>query len=119
MKKILMAMLVLSSFTSHANACLNVNDGEILGLDAVESAKIVMPKHHVKIWNQYFDYELSAKCRKIMTSHINFLANGEVYYSYTTNEDECDGGNVFGLYLNAKNEVIVEISDSYPMCPKL
>ena len=117
MKRLFLSLFFISS-VSMAATCPHVNDGEIVGLEEVESAKIAMPKHHVKIWNQYFDYELTDKCQKIMTSYVNFLSNGEAYYSYTTNDDDCDGGNVFGLYLNAKNEVIVEISDSYPQCPK-
>jgi hypothetical protein len=112
---ILSFMATVSAFA--AKDCPYISDDKIVGLEAVRSIEIKMPDAHAKIWLNYFDDELSPKCQAIMTSTLNIMATGDIFYSYTTNEDSCDGGNVYGFLLSSKGEILVEIFDGYPICP--
>lgn len=52
-----------------------------------------------------------------MTTYSVKGHSSEEYVLMATNEDECDGGNVFGIIVNESNEVVVEISDGGFYCP--
>ena len=71
------------------------------------------------IWRDYFGYELSQFCVGEMDVVTYKGISGKKYVAMTTNRDECDGGNVFGLILDINNEVVVEISDGNLYCPGL
>lgn len=71
------------------------------------------------IWRDYFGYELSQFCVGEMDVVTYRGISGKKYVAMTTNRDECDGGNVFGLILDINNEVVVEISDGNLYCPGL
>jgi hypothetical protein len=46
------------------------------------------------------------------------LLGGTEFVEVTTNSDECDGGNVYGLIFDLKNNVVAEITDHELVCPK-
>lgn len=71
------------------------------------------------IWRDYFSHELSQFCVGEMDVVTYKGTSGKKYVSMTTNTDECDGGNVYGLILDSNNEIVVEVSDGELYCPGL
>lgn len=76
----------------------------------------------VKRWNEVYDYgeSISQQCIDIMTAVDFKTPEGKWYTEITTNSDECDGGNVYGLIFEANSDKIVgEIGDSEFYCPRV
>jgi hypothetical protein len=71
----------------------------------------------VKAWNKFFAYDLEQECIDMMDVTTYQGASGKIYIELTTNADECDGGNVFGIILDLNDEVVGEIGDSDYYCP--
>ncbi len=98
--------------------CEHVQNNEIVRLDIKVSMEMHMLDQYAKLWSDYFQYPLSKECQAKMDGSINYLYNGRVIFKYTTNDDNCDGGNVFGLIFDYFENILVEISDGDYYCPR-
>lgn len=124
MKKLIILISTLISFNkAYASTCaVEVIDQDNYArahekVVLLENSGAEFSQSRVKAWNEHFGYDLEQKCIDIMDVTTYQGASGKIYVELTTNEDMCDGGNVFGIILDLNNQVVGEIGDSDYYCP--
>lgn len=135
MKKLLLCVFALSlSFGSQANMnkkkCVfqDVQLGEIMSNEGPfknitkDDVKVGIPKIFKDYEKELGEWSVK-DCKKavLKTKVVSFLDH-QVYTFYFTHEDECDGGNSYGLILGTKEQspnkdkVVATITDGYIDC---
>lgn len=71
--------------------------------------------NQIPVLAEDFDYE---QCRdEMVVTKYQDKATGKVFSAVVTNDDNCDGGNVYGaLYNEAMTELLGDIQDSFVSC---
>lgn len=117
MKLLFTVFILLISFSSVAEECKYLDEGDLVNISLEKSKSVHMSRKHVQIWNKYFDVRLSPLCKKNMLSLEIRDSTNKRFYLHRTHSDECDGGNIYGLIHDRKGRVVIEIQDGWLKCP--
>ena len=71
----------------------------------------------VAIWEKHYNYKLEEECIEMMDAMTILTPSGRIYNAFLTNDDICDGGNVFGIIVDLNNNIVMKVSDSFNYCP--
>ena len=119
MKLILSLLILLSLQVQGAECAKEIIQDYYLSEDVefLTNSGATMNSQRVEAWEKFFEYPLDKECIEMMDVSTYKGKSGKIYVQLSTNDDVCDGGNVFGVVLNMDNEVVAEISDSEFYCP--
>lgn len=131
MKNFLIALSIITFSTeAFAGVCPRItNINEELNTDFWKNSKVKVLAEipHSSPTKEFQDFDVlkdlgqEARCQKSMVKTIFTVTGtpGHVFEAITSNEDECDGGNAYGLIKDLADEkVIATIEDSYINCTK-
>lgn len=128
MKSLIAALAVLLAAQAHAAPCAKElfhqsghDEGSLIEtIEHLPDTGVKMSADRVKLWNKTYakDFDaISKECIESMNVALLRGPSGKLYVQMTTIEDQCDGGNTYGLITDINNEIVVDISDSYYSCP--
>ena len=120
--KFIICLIIFTSMNAFSFECAKELINEDVDVKDIENSGVKFNHKRVEVWNKYYGLEgldrLDQHCIDIMSVVAYQGKSGKVYVEMHTNEDECDGGNIYGLILDINDEVVVEIGDSSLYCPK-
>ena len=106
----------LNSFSATTECAKELFNNE--NVTTISDAGARFTPARVTVWDQFFGYDkIDLFCIGEMDVATIQGKSGKVYVKISTNTDECDGGNVYGVILDMSNDVVVEISDGGLYCP--
>lgn len=126
MKHILCALIILSPFSTWAYTC-KFRGQSLTQLNEMDdykvefAAKIPFPPKLLETLEKYFGNFSDEKCKNaIVAAKINHVSKKETLYAFYTNENDCDGGNSYGLVFRSTDKdhtsPIATIEDSRLEC---
>lgn len=129
MKNILIA-IILILFCSHTYASIcteftKINDELNDDFYGQSQISVINEFLHINPTKEFSEFDIltdlyaEAACKNAMIKILFTYKNapGQIFEAIVSNEDECDGGNAYGLIKNiTTNTVIATISDQYISC---
>lgn len=119
--KLLLIIAVLAGLQVNSSRALCeceklTRDGALVPMTKVVSQYLVLSRptwKRLSVINEHSFYHCKGRVRQDIYAH-----NGQWYKTITTYEDNCDGGNVYGVLTNLRGKVIAHIYDGDYYCPQ-
>ncbi|WP_413291360.1 hypothetical protein [Bdellovibrio sp. HCB337] len=123
MKNLIISLILLTG--SQAMACLDPELKEIGENMYIEERATLLPNAGLQmngILRRHVTKVIDLKgtgCSNKYIKTTSFLTkSGKLFHAVYTNEDLCDGGNSYGVVVNANLEVVADIHDGNFSCDK-